>query len=108
MKEKKNLKQRELPVIIPSEHLTIYATGAYGGYSPHDFRVLLYSEEPLQQDEIILTDELQVMREIKAQLVLAPLAAKQTAIWLTKQVEMFEKEFGEIPEPKKETIEENE
>lgn len=36
-----------------------------------------------------------------AEIILSPLAAKQTADWLTKQVEKFEDENGTIPQSHK-------
>ncbi len=102
MNEKKPLKKGkpEIPVIIPSESPKIYASGAFGGYSANDFRILFFSDEPLQQDELLMTGQLKSMREVKVQVVLPPLAAKLTALWLMKQVESYEKEVGPIPQPK--------
>lgn len=92
-------KTKKIPVSIPSDIPKIYATGALGGYSPHDFRILLYCEEPLQQDEIVPPENLEIMREVKAEIILSPLAAKETAQWLMEHVKEFEKEFGTIPGP---------
>jgi hypothetical protein len=39
------------------------------------------------------------MREVKAQISLSPLAAKQVAVWLTKQIELYEKQIGPINIP---------
>lgn len=97
----KNLEEEniDIPVVIPSDIPRIYATGAFGGFNPYDFRLLLFSDEPLEQDEILAANELNVMREVQAELILSPLAAKQTAKWLVKYVNEFEKKIGPIPEP---------
>lgn len=100
-KEEKIKEVLEIPVLIPSDSPKIYATGAFGGRSAHDFRIMLYSEEPIQQDELLAPGTLNVMREVKAQIYLPPLAAKQLSEWLNKQLDLFEKEIGPIPEPKK-------
>lgn len=100
MNEKElNLKSVELPVIIPSEIPRIYATGAFGGVSAVDFKIFLFSEEPEQQDEVFDPKRLTIIREVKAQISLSPLAAKQIAIWLTKQVEAYEEQIGPINMP---------
>ncbi|GAB6056134.1 DUF3467 domain-containing protein [Methanobacterium alkalithermotolerans] len=99
MNEKQNKAEKRIPVVIPSESPKIYATGAFGGHSAHDFRILFFSEEPLEQDEPLNSGSFNVMREVKAQLVLPPLAAKQLATWLTKQVDKFENQVGVIPDP---------
>jgi hypothetical protein len=101
-KDKKKEKiDLDIPIVVPSNIPKIYCTGAYGKYGSYDFRLLLYSEEPLQQDKIINPNELDVVREVLAQIILSPLAAKQTADWLIKNVQKFEEENGIIPEPSK-------
>jgi len=97
MKKSKN----EIPVLIPSDIPKIYATGSYGGYSPFDFRLMLFSEQALQEDKIISPKKIDIAREIQAEIILSPLAAKHLAIWLLNQVEKFEKEIGPIPDPNK-------
>jgi hypothetical protein len=52
-----------------------------------------------KQDEILLPQDLNVMREVQAEVILSPLAAKKISKWLTKYVEEFEKKIGHIPEP---------
>ncbi len=100
MNEKKiKVKQVELPVIIPSETPRIYATSAFGGFSAVDFKIFFASEEPQQQDEILNPGKLKVIREVKAQISLSPIAAKQASLWLTKQVELYEKNIGPINIP---------
>ncbi len=105
MSEEKNKpgKNDNIPFLIPSGAPTIYATGAFGGYTPHDFRIFLYSEAPHQQDEILPPGKIAVMREIQSELVMSPLAAKELAHWLLEKVKGFEKDFGSIPAPKEES-----
>lgn len=100
-KEDKIDNERDIPILVPSEIPRIYSTGAYGGHTAYDFRLLFYTEEPLEQDEVVKLDELKVVREVLAEVILSPLAAKQTAKWLTKQVKKFEDEIGVIPTPSK-------
>lgn len=96
----KNQEPQEIPFVIPSGLSRIYATGAFGGYTAQDFRILLYSEEPLEQDTILNQKDLGLVREVQGEVILAPLAAKQLADWLLKQVKDYEKNIGEIPFPK--------
>jgi len=93
------MKKNDIPLIIPSNIPRIYATGVLGGFNACDFRLLLFSDEPLEQDEILLPQDLNVMREVQAEVILSPLAATKTAKWLMKYVEEFEKKIGPIPEP---------
>ncbi|PKL69041.1 MAG: DUF3467 domain-containing protein [Methanobacteriales archaeon HGW-Methanobacteriales-1] len=95
----------EIPIIMPSEAPRVYATGAFGGYSPQDFRIMLCSEEPLEKDAIILPKTLNMVRELQAELILSPLAAKELANWLVVKVEEYENDFGAIA-PKLEKLEE--
>lgn len=99
-KEKTDNK-KEIPILVPSEIDRIYSTGVYGGHTAYDFRLLFFTEEPLEQDEVVKLDELKVVREVLAEVILSPLAAKQTAEWLTRQVKKFEDEIGVIPSPSK-------
>lgn len=96
-------KKSQIQIYQWQSHLTypkFIVNGAYGGHGSYDFRLLLYSEEPLQQDELIKLRELDVVREVLAEVILSPLAAKQTAEWLKKYVKKFEEENGPVPGPK--------
>lgn len=95
----KEEKENKIPVVIPSDAPRIYATGAFGGYTPQDFRLMFFSEEPLQQDAIISSEKISLKREVQTEIILAPLAAKQLVNWLSGQVNSFEKNFGKIPSP---------
>jgi len=93
------MEKNDIPLIIPSNIPRVYANGVIGGFNNCDFRLLLFSDEPLEQDEILLPQDLNVMREVQAEVILSPLAAKKISKWLTKYVEEFEKKIGHIPEP---------
>jgi len=97
--EKNVMEKNDIPLIIPSNIPRVYANGVIGGFNNCDFRLLLFSDEPLEQDEILLPQDLNVMREVQAEVILSPLAAKKISKWLTKYVEEFEKKIGHIPEP---------
>jgi hypothetical protein len=103
-KEIKN-KEKKMPMIIPSDSPRIYANGAFGGYTPQDFRLMFFSEEPLQQDAILTEENISLKREVQAEIILAPLAAKQLLKWLSQKVEGFEKQFGKIPSPPEKKVE---
>jgi hypothetical protein len=97
MEEKVKEDSTSLPYVYPSETQKIYASGAFGGYTPHDFRVILYLEEPLRQDEILQSETLDIIRTVQGELILSPLAAKELTKWLTDKVKNFENDFGKIP-----------
>jgi hypothetical protein len=80
------------------EFKQIYAIGAIGGHSPYDFRIAFYNDSP----KALMEPGKQVTimeREIKAEVILSPLAAKELAIWLDSHIKDYEKIFGEIKKP---------
>lgn len=76
------------------DHQRVYATSVFGGFSIYDLRMSFIDLEdghPTSRCEVIMT----------------PLAAKQLATWLGKQVTEYEKMFGKVrdkplPKAKKE------
>lgn len=94
-------KNDRIPYLYTSETPQFYATGAFGGYTSHDFRLMFFAEVPLTKDEIQSAINLKVIREVKSEIIMSPLAAKELVDWLSKKVEEFEKDFGKIPEPQK-------
>ncbi|MGB9936857.1 MAG: DUF3467 domain-containing protein [Methanobacterium sp.] len=101
MADEKKVDEMEIPYIMSSDSPRIYATGAFGGFTPHDFRIIFYSEEPLKQDIPMSPGEINIIREVQGEVILAPLAAKQLAAWLIQQVKLYEENVGAIPELKK-------
>jgi hypothetical protein len=80
------------------EFKQIYAIGAIGGHSPYDFRIAFYNDSP----KALMESGKQVTimeREIKAEVILSPLAAKELATWLDSHIKDYEKLFGEIKKP---------
>jgi uncharacterized membrane protein YheB (UPF0754 family) len=64
----------------------IYAIGAIGSWTPHDFRINFYSEKiPDENSESYVND---------AQVILTPAAAKEFAVWLMQNVQDYEKTVG--------------
>ena len=94
-------KNDQTPYLYTSETPQFYSTGAFGGYTSHDFRIIFFAEVPLTKDEIQSAINLKVIREVKSEIIMSPLAAKELVNWLSKKVEDFEKDFGKIPEPPK-------
>jgi hypothetical protein len=76
----------------------VYAIGAIGGHSPYDFRIAFYNDSP--KALVDSGKQMTVMeREIKIEIILSPLAAKELASWLDSHVNDYEKLFGEIKKP---------
>ena len=80
------------------EFKQVYAIGAIGGHSPYDFRIAFYNDSPkalMDSGKQITVME----REIKSEIILSPLAAKELATWLDSHIKDYEKLFGEIKKP---------
>jgi len=80
------------------EFKQVYAIGAIGGHSPYDFRIAFYNDSPKALVEP--GKQVTVMeREIKVEVILSPLAAKELVTWLDSHIKDYEKIFGEIKKP---------
>lgn len=99
--ESENEKTVQIPVKISENPEQIYMTGAFGGFTPYDFRIMIYNEVMKQKDHVI--EEGTLVRESKYQLIMSPLTAKELSIWLQKNIEAYEEESGEIKVPKSDT-----
>lgn len=81
-----------------SDFKQIYAIGAIGGHSPYDFRIAFYNDSP--KTMVDSGKQMTVMeREMKTEVILSPLAAKELAAWLDSHINDYEKIFGEIKRP---------
>jgi hypothetical protein len=75
-----------------------YAVGAIGGHSPYDFRIAFYNDSPKMKIEG--GKQVTVMeREMRTEVILSPLAAKELSVWLSNHIKDYEKIFGEIKKP---------
>lgn len=97
MNDKKNIDQP--PYIYRSEIPKSYVTGAFGGFTPHDLRIMFFSEVPYSQDQILPAGDMKIIREVQCEVTMSPLAAKELVIWLQKKIDDFEETFGEIKLP---------
>ena len=87
-----------MEIIRSPEFKQVYAIGAIGGHSPYDFRIAFYNDSPkalMDSGKQITVME----REIKSEIILSPLAAKELATWLDSHIKDYEKLFGEIKKP---------
>lgn len=87
-----------MEIIRSPEFKQVYAIGAIGGHSPYDFRIAFYNDSPkalMDSGKQITVME----REIKSEIILSPLAAKELANWLDSHIKDYEKIFGEIKKP---------
>lgn len=94
MKEKKN--EIDIPLKISEDSQQIYATGAFGGFTPYDFRIILYNESLIPSDK---EGEVEMVRDSEYQLVISPITAVQLRDWLSKQIKMYEEHVGKINNP---------
>lgn len=76
----------------------LYATGVFGGLTPNDARMLFFADRfELEPGDLPGTQKLEeVNQEIQAEIHMSPATYKSVAIWMMKNVEKFEKRFGEI------------
>lgn len=87
-----------MEIIRSPEFKQVYAIGAIGGHSPYDFRIAFYNDSP----KALMDSGKQITimeREIKSEIILSPLAAKELANWLDSHIKDYEKLFGEIKKP---------
>ncbi len=93
MVKKKGSKEPEpTDLLRTSDFRLLYTMGAMGGFNPYDFRMTFYNEVYTEQDEkkVIVTP---------VQLVMSHIAAKELALWLSKQVKEYENKVGKIERP---------
>jgi uncharacterized membrane protein YheB (UPF0754 family) len=80
------MQKNQTNLIRKPDFKIIYAIGAIGSWTPHDFRINFYSEKiPDENTESYVND---------AQVVLTPTAAKEFALWLMQNVQEYEKMLG--------------
>ena len=58
----------KIPIKFKKEINQIYATGAFGGFTPYDFRLDLYTDTPELVEE---TDEIQITRKVENEIILS-------------------------------------
>lgn len=75
-----------------------YATGVFGGLSPIDGRMFFVADRlELEPGDLPGTQKVkEVNQEIQAEVHMSPATYKSIAMWMMKNVENFEKKFGEI------------
>jgi hypothetical protein len=76
----------------------IYATGVFGGLAPNDGRMLFIADRlELEPSETPGNQKLkEVNQEVQAEIHMSPLTFKSVALWMNKQVEIYENVFGEV------------
>lgn len=82
----------------------VYMTGATGGFTPHDFRLLIFTEKPEESDD---PDSLIMVRDIHHEIIMSHLSVKELYIWLGKSIKQVEDQVGEIKPLKKKPTKED-
>ena len=88
------------------EYGSIYATGVFGGLGPHDARIIFYLDR--LEPEIVpggSPGEMRIEkinRELQVEIHVSPSQFKSVSAWMTRLVERFEEQFGEITEEEEE------
>jgi len=86
-----NNKKNELqnpPLVINSDIEQIYLTGAFGGPTPHDFRIIVFNEasKNLAEDG----HSVDLIRDATHELIMSHLTAKELYDWLGRQLKQLE------------------
>jgi hypothetical protein len=100
-------RQRRQPVrVMPQIEITkspnyfyVNATGIFGGVDPNDARIIFFLDrlEPeMNRDQPGRMRTKEVNRELQVEVHMSPHVYKAMMIWMNKNVEQYEKRFGEI------------
>ncbi|HDL01773.1 MAG TPA: DUF3467 domain-containing protein [candidate division Zixibacteria bacterium] len=85
---KKETKKAGPIIQATTDFKTVYAIGAIGSFNQYDLRIFFYDK--------ILPDKKDKVYASPLELVLSPRTAKELTNWLNRQIEAYEKTFGEI------------
>lgn len=78
---------------LNSEIKQIYMTGAFGGFTAHDFRMIIFNEKPIMEKD---SDMVDLVRNASHEIIMSLSATKELYDWLGKNIEDYENKFGEI------------
>lgn len=78
---------------INPELKQIYMTGASGGFTHHDFRLLIFNEKPKYGNE---PGVIHLVRDVNHEIIMSHLSVKELYDWLGKNIRDFEEQVGEI------------
>lgn len=84
---------KPIPIKLKDSAKQLYVTGAFGGFTPYDFRLVFYNEKVIPKDDLTGLD---VARESDLELIMTPRAAKELKNWLSLRIDEYEKIRGEI------------
>ena len=89
---KQKTKEIKEPNVIMGEELTqIYSTGAFGGFTPYDFRIYLFNETLKATGNNIENSEL--VRVANYELIMTPQVVKELRNWLNQKIDEYEAAF---------------
>lgn len=72
----------------------VYMTGAFGGFTPHDFRIIIFNEKPTMEDK--KSGNVDLIRDANHEIIMSHLTAKELYDWLGKAIDEFEGKVGKI------------
>ncbi|MGP3666812.1 MAG: DUF3467 domain-containing protein [Candidatus Bathyarchaeota archaeon] len=87
--ENKNETQIPLKIKYSEDFKRIYVTGAVGGVYRYDLRIAFFTDYLVYGENV--SDKPSIIREIKAEVILSPLAAVELKKWLDMQIQNIEK-----------------
>jgi len=84
MVEQKN----KIPLKLNPDIKQIYATGAFGGFTPYDCRIVLFNDSTIPTDES--NENFQVARIADYEIIMPHRTVKELYNWLGKLINEFE------------------
>ena len=94
-KTKRKRRKVNIEVEKDEDFKSIYAIGALGGHTPWDFRIGFYNDSP-KMGRKESSKKPTMKRNLLAEVMLSPRAAKELLLWLGTHVKQYEKQFGPI------------
>lgn len=86
--------ENEIPLKLNSNIKQIYATGAFGGFTPYDCRIVLFNDSTIPTTE---SDEsFQVARIADYEIIMSHVSIKELYMWLGERLKEFEDLTGPI------------
>lgn len=97
-KKEKKMEKVQVPLELSSEVDQVYMTGAIGGYTPHDFRLIIFNEVTKEKN----SEELRLVRNVSHEIIMSHRAVMELYNWLGDHIDDYNKKVEEIKNQKEE------
>jgi len=82
----------EVPLIVNHELKQIYVTGAIGGHTAHDFRLLFFNEITKEKND----NSIGLVRSIDYEVIMSHRAVRELYSWLEKHIKKYDEQMKEL------------